>query len=217
MTGRAAAPWRTQKLQQNTANFISTFTGAFGLRKKTLRSLFLLICCFPPWASPLINSPTKSSTRHKRQNARFHRGWIDLNWRKKKHLKLQRQTRGERDRSPNSCSFVSSRLSISAVRRTCRVYDDSFSLNWFCNPATLIGLFTVSLHWCWKWETGEVFLLPLKTLFRVSFHSHPRLLLLLASIWLKTKFSLLSDRHHSLFRPVKNTFYIFSCQCVELN
>ena len=38
----------------------------------------LLICCFLPSHSSFINSLPKSSTRHKRQNARFYCGWIDL-------------------------------------------------------------------------------------------------------------------------------------------
>lgn len=44
------------------------------------------------------------------------------------------------ERSPNSCSFVSSCLSVSAVRSNYCVHGESPSLDLFFNPAALIGL-----------------------------------------------------------------------------
>lgn len=121
------------------------------------------------------------------------------------------------ERSPNSCSFVSSCLSVSAVRSNYCVHGEFPSLDIFFNPAALIGLSLSDSTNDEKRKTGEVFLLSLKTLLRVSFHSARRCLL--------ASFCSIEDKDFCAFTPsspfssIKGTlsFGIFNCLVVKLN
>lgn len=94
---------------------------------------------FLPSASPFINSPPKSSTRHKRRNASFQRRWIDLNWRKEtlQAAKTNRKWGRTQPKQLLVCVFLP--LNQRCQKKLLFVMS-LFPLNLFCNPAALIGL-----------------------------------------------------------------------------
>ena len=122
------------------------------------------------------------------------------------------------ERSPNSCSFVSSCLSVSAVRSNYCVHGESPSLDSFFNPAALIGL---SLSDSTDDEKGKLerFLLSLKTLLRDSFHSERRCLLASFCSIEDKDFCAFTQTPSSPFSAIKGTlsFGIFNCLVVKLN